>query len=114
MSSALICRTSPDPLLTEPRNSMEPAQIVEAVGLLAGVGLVTWQFRWLLRAYRAERDRQAPERRSPRLFVLALALMVFAVFASISNLYTARRIAVGAILIVGVAEEIRRRVAKEP
>ena len=88
---------------------MTTEQIVEAVVFLAGIGLVMWQFRWLLRAYRTERDRQAPERRSSRAFVLALALTVFVALASITDLYTARRIGVGGILTVALVESVKRR-----
>jgi hypothetical protein len=91
---------------------MTTAQIIEAVVFLAGTGLVTWQFRWLLRAYRTERDRQAPEHRSSRVFLLALALMVFVALASITDLYTARRMAVGGILVLSLVEAARRRFGK--
>lgn len=91
---------------------MTTAQTVEAVVFLGGIGLAAWQFRWLLRAYRTERDRQAEERRSSRAFVLVLALTVFVALASITDLYTARRIAVGGILIVAGVEAARRRLAK--
>jgi hypothetical protein len=91
---------------------MTTTQAIEIVIFLAGIGLVSWQFRWLLRAYRTERDRQAAERRSATLFVLALALTVFALLASMTNLYTARRIAVGSILLVGLAGPMRQRLAR--
>ena len=91
---------------------MTSAQTVEAVVFLAGIGLVAWQFRWLLRAYRTERDRRAPEHRSSRAFLLVLALTVFVALASMTDLYTARRIAVGGILIVAVVEAARRRWVK--
>jgi hypothetical protein len=91
---------------------MTPAQTVEIVVFLAGIGLVAWQFRWLLRAYRTERERQASERRSSRAFVLVLALTVFVALASMTDLYTARRIAVGGILVVALVEAARRRWGK--
>lgn len=91
---------------------MTAAQIIEATGLVAGVGLVAWQFRWLLRAYRTERDRQPLEQRSSRLFVLALALTVFVALASITNMYAARRLAVWSILAVGVTATITKRFAR--
>ena len=91
---------------------MTAAQIIEAVVFLVGTGLVTWQFRWLLRAYRTERDRHPPEHASSRALLLALALMVLVALASITDLYTARRIAVGAILVVSLVEAARRRWVK--
>lgn len=91
---------------------MTTAQTVEVVVFLAGIGLAAWQIRWLLRAYRTERDRQSGERQSSRAFLLILALLVFVALASMTDLDTARRIAVGGILMVAVVEAARRRWAK--
>jgi hypothetical protein len=84
-------------------------QAVEALVFLAGLGLMIWQFRWLLRAYRTERDRQPPEHRSSRAALLVLALTVFVGLASITDLETARRVAVAGILAVALVEASRRR-----
>jgi hypothetical protein len=83
--------------------------VVEWVAFVAGVGLATWQFRWLLRKYRRERDRQSPEHRSARWFLLVLALAVFVILAALTGMGIARRIAVGAILVLDVVEWLRRR-----
>ena len=88
------------------------APLIEAIVFLAGIGLLTWQFQWLLRSYRTERDRQAQAHRSSRMFLLALALTVFVALASIINLPRARRIAVGAILVVSAVEAVQRRWVK--
>jgi hypothetical protein len=85
------------------------AQVVESVVFLLGIGLLTWQFRWLLRAYRTQRDRQAMAERSSRALLLALALIVFIVLTSIAGLDGARRIAVGAVLLLGLADAAWRR-----
>jgi hypothetical protein len=85
--------------------------LIRALVLITGF-VVTWfQLRWLLRAYRAERDRQAPECRSPRPLLLSAALIVFVALATVAGVYTARRIAVGTIAAIGIFEAIRRRLA---
>jgi len=63
----------------------------------------------LLRAYRRERDRQPPERRSSRLFLLSNALVAFVALATTMGVYTARRLALGALLAVTVLEALKRR-----
>jgi hypothetical protein len=84
---------------------------VRLVVLVAGLGVLWWQLRWLLRAYRRERDRQVPELRSSRPFLLSIALMVFVALATVAGIYTARRIAVGAIIVSSVIDAARRRLA---
>lgn len=71
-----------------------------------------WQLRWLLRAYRAERDRQAPEDRSSRLVLLLVALLVFVGVAMATNLYVPRRLAIAGILLLGAIEGLRNWLAK--
>jgi hypothetical protein len=88
------------------------AQLVESVAFLLGIALLTWQFRWLLRAYRKERDQQASDARSSRAFLLALALVVFITLTSIAGLEGARRIAIGAVLLLGLADAAWRRWGK--
>jgi hypothetical protein len=77
--------------------------------LLVGSVSAWWQLRWLLRAYRRERDRQPLDRRSSRALLLSTALLIFVVLATIAGLYTARRIAVGAITVAVAIEAIKRR-----
>ena len=90
---------------------MTPEQVVRFVVLVAGFGSIWWQLRWLLRAYRRERDRQPPIRRSSRPFLLSIAFIVFGALATVAGVYTARRIAVGAIVLSSVVDAARRRLA---
>jgi hypothetical protein len=80
--------------------------------LAGGFGLLWWQLRWLLRAYRAERDRQAPQDRSSRTVLLLVALLVFAGIAMATDLYMPRRLAVAGILLLGAIEGVRNWLAK--
>jgi hypothetical protein len=82
---------------------------IRLVVFLVGMGLMWWQLRWLLRAYRRERDRQPPEDRSSRLFLLSNALVVFVALATAVGVYTARRLALGALLTLILAEAAKRR-----
>jgi len=85
---------------------------IRLVVFLAGMGLMWWQLRWLLRAYRRERDRQPPEDRSARLFLLSNALVVFAALATAVGVFAARRLALGALLTLTLAEAAKRRFTK--
>jgi hypothetical protein len=80
--------------------------------LVGGFAILYWQLRWLLRAYRTERDRQAPEDRSSRLVLLLVALLVFVGVAMATNLYLPRRLAIGGILLLGAIEGLRNWLAK--
>jgi len=71
--------------------------------------LLWWQARWLLRAYRRERDRQSPERRSPRVMLAAQAALLFTALSMIFGIYTARRLAMGAVALSVLIEFVRRR-----
>jgi hypothetical protein len=83
------------------------------VVFFAGLGLIWWQLRWLLRAYRRERDRQPEERRSSRVFLLSTALVVFVALATAFGVYAARRLALGALLVVTVIEAAKRRFTED-
>jgi uncharacterized membrane protein len=80
--------------------------------LAGGFGILYWQLRWLLRAYRTERDRQAPQDRSSRLTLLIVALLVFAGIALATDLYMPRRVAIGGILLLGAIEGLRNWLAR--
>ena len=83
--------------------------LVRLVVLVGGLGLVWWQLRWLLRAYRRERDRQPITHRAPRPLLLSIALIVFVTLATATGVYTARRIAMAALMVASAAEAARRR-----
>ena len=71
--------------------------------------LMLWQMRWLLRAYRRERDRQGAGDRASRARLLAAAVLVFATVAIVAGVSAVRPIATGAILIVSLYQAAQRR-----
>jgi hypothetical protein len=83
--------------------------VIRSLIALARLLLFVWQVRWLLRAYRRERDRQTPEHRSPRPRLLAAAVLVFVALASVGGVYAVKPIATGALLIAWMVEAARRR-----
>jgi hypothetical protein len=85
--------------------------VIRLIVIAGSFALLWWQARWLLRAYRQERDRQAPERRSSRVMLLAHASLLFTALSMVFGIYTARRIAMSVIAISALIEVVRRRFA---
>jgi hypothetical protein len=71
--------------------------------------LVLWQMRWLLRAYRRERDRHLASYRASRPRLLAAAVLVFVAVSVVAGVSAVRPIATGAILIVALYQAAQRR-----
>jgi hypothetical protein len=85
---------------------------IALIRAVVGIGqllLLIWQVRWLLRAYRRERDRQAPEHRFPRPRLLAAAVLVSAALASVAGVHAVRPLATGALLVAWMFDAARRR-----
>jgi hypothetical protein len=93
--------------------AMTPLETVGAVFFVAGLfGFVGWMLAGLIRALRAERARQDPARRSSPLVLIVVALVAFVALAAATDPQTARRLALAGIVIVGIAEGIRRKVRR--
>jgi hypothetical protein len=84
---------------------------IRVIVSVASSFLLWWQARWLLRAYRRERDRQSPDRRSPRVMLAAQAALLFTALSMVFGIYTARRLAMGAVGLSALVEVVRRRLA---
>jgi hypothetical protein len=82
---------------------------IRLIVIVVSFFLLWWQARWLLRAYRRERDRQPPERRSSRVMLAAQASLLFTALSMVFGIYTARRFALGAVAISTLVEVVRRR-----
>lgn len=75
---------------------MPPLKIIGALLIVAGaIGFVGWILSNLIGALRMERQRQAPERRSPLWLVATVAVVAFFVLAAATDMNTARRLAIG-------------------
>jgi len=71
--------------------------------------LLLWQMRWLLRAYRRERDRHVAGYRASRPRLLAAAVLVFVAVSLITGVWTVRPIATAAILVVSLYHAAQHR-----
>ena len=87
----------------------EERLVIRLIVVAVSFFLLWWQARWLLRAYRRERDRQSPERRSSRAMLAAQASLLFTALSMMFGIYTARRLALGAVAISTLVEVVRRR-----
>ena len=89
--------------------TLEERTTIRLIVIVVSMFLLWWQARWLLRAYRRERDRQPAERRSPRIMLAAQASVLFTALSMVFGIYTARRLALGAVAISTLVEVVRRR-----
>jgi hypothetical protein len=83
--------------------------LIRIVIPVARLLLVLWQMRWLLRAYRRERDRHVAGYRASRPRLLAAAVLIVVAVALIAGVSAVRPIATGAILIVSLYQAAQRR-----
>lgn len=90
-----------------------PMATLEDIGLFlliaGGVGIVGWMLTGLGRALRAERERQAPERRTSLLPLIASGLALFIGLAALTDAHTARRLALAGIVVAGIVAAVRHR-----
>ena len=85
--------------------------VIRLIVVVVSFFLLWWQARWLLRAYRRVRDHQPPERRAPRVILAAQASLLFTLMSMVAGIYTARRLAMGAVALATLIEVLRRRFA---
>jgi hypothetical protein len=75
----------------------------------ARVLLLVWQMRWLLRAYRRERDRHVAGYRASRPRLLAAAVLVVVGVSLMTGVSGVRPIATGALLVMSLYQAAQRR-----
>jgi hypothetical protein len=92
-----------------PQAPVTTIALIRFVIPVARLLLLLWQMRWLLRAYRRERDRHRATDPSSRLQLLAAAVFVVAAVAFGAGASAVRPVATGGILIMSMYQAAQRR-----
>ena len=79
---------------------MTTTEAIGAILFIAGAfGFVGWMLTNLFRALRVARASQTPERRTPLPLVIVSAFAVFAVLEMLTDMATARRLALAGVIL---------------